>query len=238
MCLIRPVPKRHIGRILEVVMKKAEREKLLAEKLELMKKYERDLAERGILFVGGVDEVGRGPLAGPVVTACVILPPDFDVLGVDDSKKLSDKKRRELDVLIREKALAYGYGMRDNETIDKINILNATKEAMKDAIDEAALMLKMKGRGELQEVLIDAVRLDGLPYGQTPIVKGDQQSVSIAAASIIAKVKRDDMMIAYASEYPGYAFEKNKGYGTKEHYEGLRRLGMTPIHRRSFLRSL
>ena len=238
MCLIRPVPKRHIGRILEVVMKKAEREKLLAEKLELMKKYERDLAERGILFVGGVDEVGRGPLAGPVVTACVILPPDFDVLGVDDSKKLSDKKRRELDVLIREKALAYGYGMRDNETIDKINILNATKEAMKDAIDEADLMLKMKGRGELQEVLIDAVRLDGLPYGQTPIVKGDQQSVSIAAASIIAKVKRDDMMIAYASEYPGYAFEKNKGYGTKEHYEGLRRLGMTPIHRRSFLRSL
>ena len=238
MCLIRPVPKRHIGRILEVVMKKAEREKLLAEKLERMKRYERDLAERGILFVGGVDEVGRGPLAGPVVTACVILPLDFDVLGVDDSKKLSDKKRRELDVLIREKALAYGYGMRDNETIDKINILNATKEAMKDAIDEAALMLKMKGRGELQEVLIDAVRLDGLPYGQTPIVKGDQQSVSIAAASIIAKVKRDDMMIAYASEYPGYAFEKNKGYGTKEHYEGLRRLGMTPIHRRSFLRSL
>ena len=238
MCLIRPVPKRHIGRILEVVMKKAEREKLLAEKLELMKRYERDLTERGILFVGGVDEVGRGPLAGPVVTACVILPLDFDVLGVDDSKKLSDKKRRELDVLIREKALAYGYGMRDNETIDKINILNATKEAMKDAIDEAALMLKMKGRGELQEVLIDAVRLDGLPYGQTPIVKGDQQSVSIAAASIIAKVKRDDMMIAYASEYPGYAFEKNKGYGTKEHYEGLRRLGMTPIHRRSFLRSL
>ncbi len=238
MCLTTPVPKRHIGRILEVVMKKAERERLLAEKLELMKRYERDLAERGVLFVGGVDEVGRGPLAGPVVTACVILPLDFDVLGVDDSKKLSDKKRRELDVLIREKALAYGYGMRDNETIDKINILNATKEAMKDAIEEAALMLKMRGRGELEEVLIDAVRLDGLPYGQTPIVKGDQQSVSIAAASIIAKVKRDDMMIAYASEYPGYAFEKNKGYGTKEHYEGLRRLGMTPIHRRSFLRSL
>ena len=216
-------------------MKKAEREKLLAEKLERMKRYERDLAERGILFVGGVDEVGRGPLAGPVVTACVILPLDFDVLGVDDSKKLSDKKRRELDVLIREKALAYGYGMRDNETIDKINILNATKEAMKDAIDEAALMLKMKGRGELQEVLIDAVRLDGLPYGQTPIVKGDQQSVSIAAASIIAKVKRDDMMIAYASEYPGYAFESNKGYGTKAHYDGLKAQGPCPIHRKTFI---
>ncbi len=218
-------------------MKKAERELLLAEKLERMKRYERGLAERGVLFAGGVDEVGRGPLAGPVVTACVVLPLDFDVLGVDDSKKLSDKKRRELDVLIREKALAYGYGMRDNETIDKINILNATKEAMRDAIDEAALMLKMRGKGELQEVLIDAVKLDGLPYGQTSIVKGDQQSVSIAAASIIAKVKRDDMMVAYASEYPGYAFEKNKGYGTKEHYEGLREHGMTLIHRRSFLKS-
>lgn len=218
-------------------MKKVERERMLAAKLEEMKKYERGLAERGVRFVGGVDEVGRGPLAGPVVTACVVLPPDFDVLGVDDSKKLSDKKRRELDVLIRENALAYGYGMRDNETIDKINILNATKEAMKDAIEEAALMLKMRGRGELEEVLIDAVKLDGLSYGQTSIVKGDQKSVSIAAASIIAKVKRDDMMIAYASEYPGYAFDKNKGYGTKEHYEGLREHGITPIHRRSFLKS-
>lgn len=218
-------------------MKKVERERMLAAKLEEMKKYERGLAERGVRFVGGVDEVGRGPLAGPVVTACVVLPLDFDVLGVDDSKKLSDKKRRELDVLIRENALAYGYGMRDNETIDKINILNATKEAMKDAIEEAALMLKMRGRGELEEVLIDAVKLDGLSYGQTSIVKGDQKSVSIAAASIIAKVKRDDMMIAYASEYPGYAFDKNKGYGTKEHYEGLREHGITPIHRRSFLKS-
>ena len=218
-------------------MNSTEREKMLADKLEQMKKYERSLAEQGVLFVAGVDEVGRGPLAGPVVTAAVILSQDFDVLGVDDSKKLSDKKRRELDVLIREKALAYGYGMRDNETIDRINILNATKEAMKDAIDEAALMLRMRGRGELQHVLIDAVRLDGLDYDQTPIVKGDQRSVSIAAASIIAKVKRDDMMIAYASEYPGYAFEKNKGYGTKEHYDGLREHGMTPIHRRSFLKS-
>lgn len=219
-------------------MKKAERERMLAEKLERMKRYERDLAEQGVLFVGGVDEVGRGPLAGPVVTACVILPLAFDVLGVDDSKKLSDKKRRELDVLIRENALAYGYGMRDNEAIDEINILNATKEAMRDAIDEAAMMLRMRGRGELQHVLIDAVRLDQLDFAQTPIVKGDQQSISIAAASIIAKVKRDDMMIAYASKYPGYAFEKNKGYGTKEHYEGLRQFGMTPIHRRSFLKNL
>lgn len=218
-------------------MTKKEREKMLAERLEQMKAFERGLAERGVLYVAGVDEVGRGPLAGPVVTAAVILPEDFDVLGVDDSKKLSDKKRRELDVLIREKALAYGYGMRDNETIDRINILNATKEAMKDAVDEAAMMLEIKHRKTLQHVLIDAVKLEGLNYPETPIVKGDQKSISIAAASIIAKVKRDDMMITYASKYPGYAFEKNKGYGTKEHYEGLRKHGITPIHRRSFLKS-
>ena len=219
-------------------MTKKEREQMLAEKLEQMKQYERELRAEGICFVAGVDEVGRGPLAGPVVTAAVILPDDFDVLGVDDSKKLSDKKRRELDVLIREKALAYGFGMRDNETIDRINILNATKEAMKDAIDEAVEMLEIKHRKKLQHVLIDAVRLDGLNYPETPIVKGDQKSISIAAASIIAKVKRDDMMTAYASKYPGYAFEKNKGYGTREHYEGIRRLGMTPIHRRSFLKNI
>ena len=219
-------------------MTKKEREQMLAEKLEQMKQYERELRAEGICFVAGVDEVGRGPLAGPVVTAAVILPDDFDVLGVDDSKKLSDKKRRELDVLIREKALAYGFGMRDNETIDRINILNATKEAMRDAIDEAAEMLEIKHRKKLQHVLIDAVRLDGLSYPETPIVKGDQKSISIAAASIIAKVKRDDMMTAYASKYPGYAFEKNKGYGTREHYEGIRRLGMTPIHRRSFLKNI
>ena len=218
-------------------MTKKEREEMLAERLEQMKTFERGLAERGVLYVAGVDEVGRGPLAGPVVTAAVILPEDFDVLGVDDSKKLSDKKRRELDVLIREKALAYGYGMRDNETIDRINILNATKEAMKDAVDEAAMMLEIKHRKTLQHVLIDAVKLEGLDYPETPIVKGDQRSISIAAASIIAKVKRDDMMITYASKYPGYAFEKNKGYGTKEHYEGLREHGITPIHRRSFLKS-
>ncbi len=219
-------------------MTKAEREKMLAERLEQMKSFERELGDKGVSFIAGVDEVGRGPLAGPVVTAAVILPADFDVLGVDDSKKLSDKKRRELDVLIREKALAYGYGMRDNEVIDEINILNATKEAMRDAVDEAASMLLLKHGEKLQHVLIDAVRLEGLGYPETSLVKGDQRSVSIAAASIIAKVKRDDMMIAYASKYPGYAFERNKGYGTKAHYEGLRKLGMTPIHRRSFLSNM
>jgi len=219
-------------------MKKAEREKLLAEKLVRMKRFEDKLRESGTEYIGGIDEVGRGPLAGPVVAACVVLPADFDVLGVDDSKKLTDKKRRELDVLIREKALAYGYGMRDNVEIDRINILNATKEAMKDAISEADDMLALKHGKRIEHVLIDAVRLDGIPAEETPIVKGDQNSVSIAAASIIAKVKRDDMMIRYSEEYPGYAFESNKGYGTKAHYEGIRARGITPIHRKSFLKGI
>ena len=224
--------------MMKSVMKKEEREKMLAEKLEHMKNFENALREKGVSMVAGVDEVGRGPLAGPVITACVVLPEDFDVLGVDDSKKLSDKKRRELDVLIREKALAYGYGMRDNNEIDRINILNATKEAMKDAIEEADELLELKHRERIGHVLIDAVRLDGLGIPETSIVKGDQNSVSIAAASIIAKVKRDDMMIAYADKYPGYAFESNKGYGTKAHYEGLREHGLTPIHRKSFLKNM
>jgi ribonuclease HII len=222
-------------------MNKAEREKLQMEKLEAMKAFDRSMAEDMLaneeIMIGGVDEVGRGPLAGPVVTACVVLPDDFDVIGVDDSKKLSDKKRRELDVLIREKALAYGYGMRDNKVIDEINILNATKEAMKDAIWEAGMMLRMRKGVGLGLVLIDAVKIDSeVPV--KPVIKGDTKSLAIAAASVIAKVKRDDMMIKYAEEYPWYAFEKNKGYGTKAHYEGIREHGITPIHRRSFLKSM
>lgn len=230
---------------------------MLAEKLERMKRFDWetagcpaasgepvDLAASagpggdGFVYIAGVDEVGRGPLAGPVVTAAVILPPDFDVIGVDDSKKLSDKKRRELDVMIREKALAYGYGMRDNNEIDRINILNATKEAMRDAVNEAADMLMIRHGKKLERVLIDAVKLEGLDYPVTAIVKGDQNSLSIAAASIIAKVKRDDMMINYDAKYPGYGFASNKGYGTKEHYAGLREHGVTPIHRKSFLKSM
>ena len=191
---------------------------------------------RNTAYVAGVDEVGRGPLAGPVVSAAVVLPEDFDVFEINDSKKLSDKKRRELDQEIRKKALAYGFGMRDNRRIDEVNILNATKEAMGDAIRAASAML-----GEaVGMVLIDAVHLEELEEAGIPQdspVKGDFRSASIAAASIIAKVRRDDMMIQFSREYPGYAFEKNKGYGTREHYEGLRAHGLTPIHRRTFLKN-
>lgn len=218
-------------------MTKAERQELLKEKLKAMRVYEEELYRNGIRLVAGVDEVGRGPLAGPVVTACVVLPADFDVLGVDDSKKLSEKKREELCEIIKEKAVALAIGIRDNRVIDDINILNATKEAMKDAVREADRQLKDMGAPGVEHLLIDAVKLDGVNIPQSPIVKGDAKSVSIAAASIVAKVTRDHMMRDFAVTYPGYAFESNKGYGTKAHYEGLEKYGLCPIHRRTFLKN-
>ena len=188
--------------------------------------------------VGGVDEVGRGPLAGPVVTACVVLPEDFDVPGVDDSKKLSLKKREELYDKIMERALAVGIGMCDNNVIDEINILEATKRAMAQSIEKADKKLQKRDLGPLDHVLIDAVKLTDIHQSQTNIIKGDATSLSIAAASIIAKVTRDRMMMAYAEEYPWYGFESNMGYGTKKHYEGIDAHGITPIHRKSFLKGI
>ena len=197
------------------------------EKLETMKSFERPLWAAGMKYIAGIDEVGRGPLAGPVVTAAVILPEDFDVLGVDDSKKLSPKKREELYELIMEKAIAVSIGRREPEDIDRINILEATKEAMADAV----MGLPVKP----DHLLIDAVKLSGLKIPQTSIIKGDARSVSIAAASIIAKVTRDREMIEMDEKYPGYSFASNKGYGTKAHYDGLSKLGPCPIHRKTFL---
>jgi ribonuclease HII len=219
-------------------LKKAEREKYLQEKLIDMKACEKQLHLAGFTYIAGTDEVGRGPLAGPVVAAAVVLPEDFSVLGVDDSKKLSEKKREELYDQILDKALAYGFGQRDNNVIDEINILEATKLSMLDAIAEADKML-LDNTGEIiGHVLIDALKLDALEKPQTAIIKGDSKCVSIAAASIIAKVRRDRMMRDYSQEYPGYDFEKNKGYGTRSHYEGISRLGITPIHRKTFLKNL
>ena len=192
-----------------------------------MQVYEKDLRSKGCKFIAGVDEVGRGPLAGPVVTAAVILPEDFDVLGVDDSKKLSPKKRDELYDLIMEKAIAVSIGRSEHDRIDEINILEATKEAMQKAIDGLSI--------KPDHVLIDAVKLKSLTIPQTNIIKGDATSVSIAAASIIAKVTRDREMVEMDSVYPGYAFASNKGYGTAAHYEGLKKQGPCPIHRKSFL---
>ena len=219
-------------------MTKQEREQVLREKLQTMQVYERDLRAAGKRYIAGVDEVGRGPLAGPVVAACVVLPEDFDVLGVEDSKKLSEKKREQLYDAILSEALAYGIGMQDNASIDEINILEATKEAMRCAIIEAEQRLREKTGCGIDHILIDALTLREVAIPQTGIIKGDSASLSIAAASILAKVTRDRMMVEYDSIYPGYAFAKNKGYGTKAHYEGLQAQGMTPIHRRSFLKNL
>ncbi len=221
-------------------MKKEERERMLAEKLITMQTFERDLRQSGAKYIGGVDEVGRGPLAGPVVAACVILPEDFDVLGVDDSKKLSEKRREALFTQILEKAVAYGIGQADNERIDEINILQATKVAMREAVMKAEAMLKERQGREvgIDHILFDAMVIDDLDIPQTSIIKGDAKSLSIAAASIVAKVTRDRQMAAYHEEYPNYGFDSNKGYGTKAHYEGIQRWGITPIHRKSFLKNI
>ena len=217
---------------------KAEREEMLREKLQTMQEFERGLRAKGTKYIAGIDEVGRGPLAGPVVSACVVLPEDFDILGVDDSKKLSEKKREELFDKILSKALAWGVGMCDNNIIDEINILNATKRAMESAVIAADKALGENCGAHIEHLLIDALTLDELELPQTGIIKGDAKSLSIAAASIVAKVTRDRMMVEYAKEYPYYAFESNKGYGTKAHYEGISRHGITPIHRKTFLKNI
>ncbi len=208
-------------------MTKQERIEKQQLRLQEMLSFERELWSAGKEYIAGVDEVGRGPLAGPVVTAAVILPKDFSLLGVDDSKKLSPKRREELFEQIKEAAVCWAIGRREPDRIDAVNILEATKEAMLDAVK--ALPVRP------DHVLIDAVRLQGLDMPQTSIIKGDARSVSIAAASILAKVTRDREMVEMAGIYPGYAFESNKGYGTSAHYEGLRKLGPCPIHRKTFL---
>lgn len=192
---------------------------------EKMKEYEKKYAS--FSYICGIDEVGRGPLAGPVVAGAVILPKDCDILYLNDSKQLSEKKREEFYALIMEKALATGLGVVVPERIDEINILQATYEAMRQAIG------KLKHKPQL--LLNDAVTIPGVSIKQVPIIKGDAKSISIAAASIIAKVTRDRMMVEYDRTYPQYGFASNKGYGAKAHIEAIKKFGPTPIHRRSFI---
>ena len=217
-------------------MKKAEREAYIKQRLAEMKAFDAETGGPDNVYLAGVDEVGRGPLAGPVVAAAVILPRDFDAVGIDDSKKLTEKKREALYPVIREQALAWGIGMADHRRIDEINILQATKEAMREAVEPASQMLRQRCQAELQHILFDPMEISQIQIPQTSVIKGDSKSLSIAAASIIAKVTRDRMMVEYGSVYPGYGFEKNKGYGTAAHYEGLRTRGTCPIHRESFLK--
>lgn len=219
-------------------MTKKEREERMRRRLIEMKEPENELHAKGVKYIGGVDEVGRGPLAGPVVAACVVLPEDFDVPGLDDSKKLTEKRRNEMMKVIHDNALAWGLGKADEKAIDRINILQATKEAMKIAIAEADKMLHEKTGGHIDYLLFDAIEIKEVDIPQKSLVKGDSKSVSIAAASILAKVTRDSMMVKYSEEYPGYGFEKNKGYGTAQHYKGIEENGICPIHRKTFLKKI
>ena len=197
-------------------------------RLETMLRYEKELYQKGYQAIAGIDEVGRGPLAGPVVTACVILPKDCKIRHLNDSKKIPKKHHEEIYEEVLARALGVGIGIVDNDTIDRVNIYEATKLGMLQAIEQ------MKGEVTKPDyLLIDAMQLD-TPIPQLALIKGDANSLSIAAASIVAKVTRDRMMAEYAKEYPGYAFDKNVGYGTKDHLAGLKQYGVTPIHRKSF----
>lgn len=194
-------------------------------RLEKMLAYEKELYAQGIELIAGVDEVGRGPLAGPVVAAAVILPKGCKIPGLNDSKKIPKAKHKEIYEAVLQNAIAIGVGVKDNQVIDQVNIYEATKLAMMEAIGQL--------EPQPQHLLIDAMKLD-LPIPQTSIIKGDANSLSIAAASIVAKVTRDQMMEDLDQLYPGYDFAQNAGYGTAKHLAGLHKLGVTPIHRRSF----
>jgi ribonuclease HII len=200
------------------------------QRLELITYFEKEGYEKGYLYIGGIDEAGRGPLAGPVVAAVVVFDKDTKIEGINDSKKLSEKKRDELFELIKEQALDYGIGIVNNEEIDEYNILNATYMAMKKALN----CLKKSP----DYLLIDATTIPNVEIPQNPIIKGDSKSISIAAASILAKVTRDSILYEYDKIYPEYGFAKHKGYGTADHYKAIDEYGITPIHRKSFLKNI
>ncbi len=215
-----------VSKIINQALNKMEKLRLEKERIERLKEYEYKYWDK-YDYVGGIDEVGRGPLAGPVVTACVILPKDCDILYINDSKKLSAAKREELYEEIMEKAVSVSIGVVSEARIDEINILQATYEAMRQAVSECKV--------QPQVLLNDAVTIPGIDIPQVPIIKGDAKSISIGAASIIAKVTRDRMMVEYEDIYPEYHFASNKGYGSQEHIDALRKYGPSPIHRRSFI---
>ncbi|CBK74731.1 Ribonuclease HII [Butyrivibrio fibrisolvens 16/4] len=215
-----------VSKIIGQAQKRMEKLRVEKERIERLKEYEYKYWEQ-YDYIGGIDEVGRGPLAGPVVTACVILPKDCDILYINDSKKLTAAKREELYEEIMEKAISVSIGAASEERIDDINILQATYEAMRQAIEECKV--------EPQLLLNDAVTIPQVKIPQVPIIKGDAKSISIGAASIIAKVTRDRMMVEYDSIFPEYHFANNKGYGSAEHIEALKKYGPCPIHRRSFI---
>lgn len=205
-------------------------EKLRIERARIfsMQEYERSYPK--YRYICGIDEVGRGPLAGPVIACAVILPKDCEILYINDSKQLSEKKREALYDEIMEKAISVGIGSASHSRIDEINILQATYEAMRGAINKLGVVPEL--------LLNDAVTIPEVVIPQVPIIKGDAKSISIAAASIIAKVTRDRLMVEYDKVFPGYGFASNKGYGSAEHIKALKELGPSPIHRESFIKNL
>ncbi|MEH7177196.1 ribonuclease HII [Neobacillus vireti] len=205
--------------------KRMEHERQLQEKFIKMNTYENKWRARGYECIAGVDEVGRGPLAGPVMAAAVILPKDFFLAGIDDSKKLSEAKRIEYAEIIKREAIAVSVAEIDSKEIDTINIYEATKKAMKAAI------VSLSSQPDF--LLIDAMKLE-TPYAFESIIKGDAKSVSIAAASIVAKVARDNLMMEISKDFPEYGFQHNMGYGTREHIQAIQKYGITPYHRKSF----
>jgi len=216
-----------VKKIIESAIKRIAAYEKEVLRIETMKSYEREYEYLG--YVCGIDEVGRGPLAGPVVTAAVILPKDCKILYLNDSKQLSEKKREELYDIIMSEAVSVSLGYNSPERIDEINILQATLEAMRNSVLNLSVCPDV--------LLNDAVTIPGIPIKQVPIIKGDAKSVSIAAASIVAKVTRDRMMVEYDKVYPEYNFASNKGYGSQEHIEALKKYGKTPIHRDSFIKN-
>ena len=217
-------------------MRELKGERLEKELARLAAMHEYENAHADVRFIAGIDEAGRGPLAGPVVAACCILPKDAVILYLNDSKKVTALRREAMLPEIKEKAIAYGIGIVDEKRIDEINILQADYEAMRIALQKTNEMLQAKGLADAPGLLLnDAVTIPGVDIPQESIIKGDAKSVSIAAASILAKVTRDHLHEEYDALYPEYGFARNKGYGTKEHIEALKRLGPCPIHRRSFI---
>lgn len=222
--------RKSVQKICQRTINKRDRLKEEYMRLDAINKYEEEAYTNGYTYIGGVDEAGRGPLVGPVVAAVVVFDRMTKIKYIDDSKKISESRRNELFDIIINNAKDYGIGIADNKEIDEYNILNATYIAMKRAISN------LKKSPDC--LLNDAVKIPDLNIYQVPIIKGDSKSISIAAASILAKVTRDRIMYEYDQKYPGYSFSSNKGYGTKEHYEGLKKYGKTDIHRNSFLKGV
>ncbi|TDG80847.1 hypothetical protein C5L34_001555 [Lentilactobacillus hilgardii] len=218
-------PRKGVQHLLQTATARIKKRQLEKAEFQSRFKYERSFWHRGVNYVAGVDEVGRGPLAGPVVACATILPRDFDLIQVNDSKQLTPEIRARLAPQIKREAISIGLGLVDNKGIDRLNIYEATRVAMKQAVNNLTQ--------QPDEIIVDAMQIP-VPIHQTRLIKGDAKSISVSAASIVAKVYRDNLMDQYAQQYPEYDFRHNAGYGTTKHLSALKKYGATPIHRKTF----